>query len=218
MPWVILGHSERRTIFKETSEEIADKAADALSHPGLSVIFCVGETLQEREANQTDAVVQAQLAPLLKLNPDWSRIVIAYEPVWAIGTMLAISVVEYHELTTDTPLPGTGKVATPDQAQEAHAAIRTYLENQASKHIAESTRLIYGGSVAAKNAKELGARLNPIYCAGDRVTDISGWPAAEKDIDGFLVGKFVFLRASQHCVRCKRADFGGTCRWSLAQA
>lgn len=85
MPWIILGHSERRTIFKETSEEIAEKAADALSHPGLSVIFCVGETLAEREANRTDEVVKAQLHPLIKLAPDWSRIVIAYEPVWAIG-------------------------------------------------------------------------------------------------------------------------------------
>jgi len=145
VPWVILGHSERRTIFKETSQEIAEKTSDALSN-GLSVIFCVGETLEEREANKTDAVVQAQLEPLVKSNPDWSKIVVAYEPVWAIGT---------------------GKVATPQQAQEAHAAIRAYLSKSAGQQVADSTRIIYGGSVAAKNAKEI---------------------SAGKDIDGFLVG------------------------------
>lgn len=163
IPWVILGHSERRTIFKESSELIAEKTADALTYPELSVIFCVGETLEEREANKTDAVVQAQLEPLIKLNPDWSRIVIAYEPVWAIGAgsyLRAFSTARLITYTSCFPFclfpSGTGKVATPEQAQEAHAAIRAFLEKAVSKQVADSVRLIYGGSVAAKNAKELG--------------------------------------------------------------
>ena len=82
---MILGHSERRSIFKECDEEIAEKTVEAIKM-GLSVIFCVGESLQQREANETDAVVQRQLEAAVKKNVDWSKIVIAYEPVWAIGT------------------------------------------------------------------------------------------------------------------------------------
>ncbi len=93
--WVILGHSERRTLFKETDELIAQKTANALRN-GIKVIFCVGETLQEREADQTTAVVFRQLNALAKAikEDEWENVVIAYEPVWAIGT---------------------GKVATPEQ-------------------------------------------------------------------------------------------------------
>jgi triosephosphate isomerase len=82
IPWVILGHSERRSIFKESDEEVALKTIEALE-AGLSVIFCVGETLQEREANQTDVVVQRQLQALADKKPNWDKIVIAYEPVSA---------------------------------------------------------------------------------------------------------------------------------------
>ncbi|KAG6898231.1 hypothetical protein C0992_002245 [Termitomyces sp. T32_za158] len=115
IPYVILGHSERRTLFHETSELVAQKTRAALDAP-LKVILCIGETLNERE----DAFV--------------SNIVIAYEPVWAIGT---------------------GKVATSAQAQEAHADIRSYLSKAVSSNIASSTRIIYGGSVTAANCKEL---------------------------------------------------------------
>ncbi|PCH37029.1 triose phosphate isomerase [Wolfiporia cocos MD-104 SS10] len=138
IPYVILGHSERRTLFHETSELVAQKTRAALD-AGLSVILCVGETLQEREAGQTAQVVQAQLAPVVAAlaEADWSKIVIAYEPVWAIGT---------------------GKVATSAQAQEAHADIRVYLAKAVSSAVAENTRVIYGGSVTAANCKELGAQ------------------------------------------------------------
>jgi triosephosphate isomerase (TIM) len=145
--YVILGHSERRTLYHETSELVAAKTRAALD-AGLTVILCIGETLSEREAGRTLTVCRAQLAPIVAvLSPqDWSKIVIAYEPVWAIGT---------------------GRVATPEQAQEAHAGIRAYLAAAISGEVAERTRIIYGGSVTAKNAKEL---------------------AANPDIDGFLVG------------------------------
>src|SRR5690606_5532988 len=93
--WVILGHSERREIFKETNEEVGLKVAHALK-AGLKVIACIGEKLEERESNKTTEVVFRQLAAIAKEIKDWSHVVIAYEPVWAIGT---------------------GKVATPQQAQ-----------------------------------------------------------------------------------------------------
>ncbi|KAH9829853.1 Triosephosphate isomerase [Rhodofomes roseus] len=135
VPYVILGHSERRTLFHETSELVAQKTKAALE-AGLSVILCVGETLQEREANKTAEVVQAQLKPVIDTlkESDWAKIVIAYEPVWAIGT---------------------GKVATSAQAQEAHADIRAYVTKAVSPAVAENTRVIYGGSVTAANCKEL---------------------------------------------------------------
>ncbi|KAJ3481400.1 hypothetical protein NLI96_g7685 [Meripilus lineatus] len=147
IPYVILGHSERRTIFGESSSFIADKTRVALD-TGLSVILCVGETLAEREAEKTAEVVQSQLKPVIDVlkEEDWKKIVIAYEPVWAIGT---------------------GKVATPSQAQEAHADIRKYLSSAVSAAVADSTRIIYGGSVTSKNSGEL-----------------SQLP----DVDGFLVG------------------------------
>ncbi|KAH9950706.1 Triosephosphate isomerase [Amylocystis lapponica] len=138
IPYVILGHSERRTLFHETSELVAQKTQAALQ-AGLSVILCVGETLQEREANQTAQVVESQLAPVVAAlaESDWSKIVIAYEPVWAIGT---------------------GKVATSAQAQQAHADIRGFLSQAVSATVADATRIIYGGSVTAANSKELGTQ------------------------------------------------------------
>ncbi|GBE84249.1 Triosephosphate isomerase [Sparassis latifolia] len=135
IPYVILGHSERRTLFHETSALVAQKTQAALA-AGLSVILCVGETLQEREAGKTAQVVEDQLKPVVETlkEADWSKIVIAYEPVWAIGT---------------------GKVATSAQAQAAHADIRAFLAKAASPAVAENTRIIYGGSVTAANSKEL---------------------------------------------------------------
>ncbi len=104
IPWVILGHSERRTLFHESDSDVAEKTAAALAE-SLSVILCIGETLQQREANETVSVVVRQLDAVADKVKDWSKIVVAYEPVWAIGT---------------------GKVATKEQAQEVHAAIRKW--------------------------------------------------------------------------------------------
>ncbi|KAJ1984767.1 triosephosphate isomerase [Dimargaris verticillata] len=143
--WVILGHSERRHVFGETDELIAKKAKHALG-VGLKVIFCIGETLQEREANKTTEVVFHQLSAVAQVVSDWSNIVIAYEPVWAIGT---------------------GKVATPVQAQEVHHDIRVWLKDHVSPQAAENTRIVYGGSVNAGNCQEIGR---------------------QADVDGFLVG------------------------------
>jgi len=133
IPWVILGHSERRDIFKEDSELIAKKVAHALS-VGLKVIFCCGEHLEEREAGKTEAIVFDQLLALSKHIKDWSHVVIAYEPVWAIGT---------------------GKTATPQIAQEVHLAIRKWLTSHISDQVSQSVRILYGGSVKGANADEL---------------------------------------------------------------
>lgn len=145
--WVILGHSERRHIIGESDEMTADKVAYAISK-GLSVIYCIGEKLEERENDSTVDVCTRQMEALSsKLSPsDWSKIVVAYEPVWAIGT---------------------GKVATPEQAQQVHEAIRSWFATAVTQEVAAATRIIYGGSVNAANCKEL---------------------AGQKDIDGFLVG------------------------------
>ncbi|CAE6383090.1 triosephosphate isomerase (TIM) [Rhizoctonia solani AG-1 IB] len=132
IPWVILGHSERRTLFGESDEVVADKTKAALD-AGLSVILCIGETLNEREAGITKDVCERQLEAVKAKISDWSKIVIAYEPVWAIGT---------------------GKVATCQQAQSAHKDIRSWLANKVSSKAAEETRIIYGGSVNAGNCKE----------------------------------------------------------------
>jgi len=143
--WVILGHSERRNVFGETDQLIGEKVGFALQS-GLSVIPCIGEKLEEREAGITNDVCFKQLEAIAKNVSDWSRVVIAYEPVWAIGT---------------------GKTATPDQAQEVHLAIRGWLTSHVSPEVAEATRILYGGSVTAANCRELAK------CA---------------DIDGSLVG------------------------------
>jgi len=135
IPWVILGHSERRTIFNESSEFVAQKVRAALDC-GLKVILCIGETLEQRETGQTGAVNKAQLTPAFAVTKpeDWKNIVIAYEPVWAIGT---------------------GRVATSAQAQVTQAEIRTVLSKAVSPAVAAETRIIYGGSVTAANCKEL---------------------------------------------------------------
>ncbi|RWW27917.1 hypothetical protein GW17_00007625 [Ensete ventricosum] len=145
IPWVILGHSERRLLLGETNEFVGDKVAYALSQ-GLKVIACVGETLEQRESGSTMDIVAAQTKAIAGWILDWNNVVLAYEPVWAIGT---------------------GKVATPTQAQEVHTALRKLLHDNVSPEVAASTRIIYGGSVNGANCKEL---------------------AAQPDIDGFLVG------------------------------
>jgi len=131
---VILGHSERRQYFQESDAFVAEKVAAALA-AGLIPIACCGETLEEREGNRTLEVVFRQIDALLELvskNP--STIVIAYEPVWAIGT---------------------GRVATPAQAEEVHLAIRTRLSEKLSADVAGAVRILYGGSVNGENAAEL---------------------------------------------------------------
>jgi triosephosphate isomerase len=131
--YVIVGHSERRTYHHESDELVATKSAQALKS-GLIPIVCVGETLQEREQGQTDAVVIRQLQPVIAaLASRLSEIVIAYEPVWAIGT---------------------GKTATPEMAQQVHAVIRTALA-RADATAATTIRILYGGSMKPDNAKEL---------------------------------------------------------------
>lgn len=143
--WVILGHSERRQYFGETDELVGAKTRAAFA-AGLRPIVCVGETLAEREAGATLEVVLRQLdAVVADLAAHPSVGAVAYEPVWAIGT---------------------GKVASPEQAQEVHAAIRAHLA-KTSKELADVTRLLYGGSVKPSNATEL------LGCA---------------DIDGALIG------------------------------
>jgi triosephosphate isomerase (TIM) len=131
--WVIIGHSERRQYFGETDKSVCDKTVAAMA-AGLKPIVCVGETLAEREAGKTLEVVYRQVdAVVAELNKKPGYGVIAYEPVWAIGT---------------------GKVATDAQAQEVHAAIRKRLA-ATSADLAKKTRILYGGSVKPDNAKAL---------------------------------------------------------------
>ncbi|MDP2799104.1 MAG: triose-phosphate isomerase [Deltaproteobacteria bacterium] len=136
--YVIIGHSERRHIFGERDETIARKIKAALD-AGLQPIFCIGETLEERENGETLAVLRRQVREGLKLiqGADMNKVVIAYEPVWAIGT---------------------GKTATNEQAQEAHSFIRTLLEELFEKNIASDLRILYGGSVKVGNVDGLMAQ------------------------------------------------------------
>ncbi len=133
--YVILGHSERRALFGESDEAVHRKVLAALAG-NLHPIVCVGETLAQRQAGETDAVVGAQIRRgLAGLGPEqWAGLVIAYEPVWAIGT---------------------GVTATPDQAQAVHRFIREQLRALAGDRVAQSARIQYGGSVKASNAADL---------------------------------------------------------------
>ena len=145
--YCILGHSERRAYYHETPEILREKVLLALEN-GLKVIFCIGEVKEEREAGKQNEVVKAQLeGSLFNLDENqFANITLAYEPVWAIGT---------------------GLTATPEQAQEMHAFIRSLIENKYGKQTADETTILYGGSCNAKNAAELFA--NP-------------------DVDGGLIG------------------------------
>lgn len=133
--YVILGHSERRTIFGETDELINKKVKLALEY-NLVPILCIGETLEEREKGITEDVVKKQLAGSLAglSADDMSSVVLAYEPVWAIGT---------------------GKTASPEQAEEVHKSIREYLESEYGTGVSSHTRILYGGSVKPDNVAEL---------------------------------------------------------------
>jgi triosephosphate isomerase len=133
--YVILGHSERRQIFKETNQDVNRKMVSALA-VGLTPILCVGESLEQRQAGQTAAVVRDQIeGSLAGLSSDQVlKTVIAYEPIWAIGT---------------------GVVATPEQAEEVHADLRKLLETRYTSEVASNVRIQYGGSVNAENAASL---------------------------------------------------------------
>jgi triosephosphate isomerase len=142
--YAIVGHSERRQYHGETDDQVAIKAQLALS-AGITPIVCVGETLAEREAGKTEEVVKRQLAAVIHTNGHCiSEIVVAYEPVWAIGT---------------------GKTASPEQAQAVHAVLRSQLK-AATEH-SERVQILYGGSMNAANAAEL---------------------LSQPDIDGGLIG------------------------------
>lgn len=140
----LVGHSERRTLFGDTDEVVADKVK-VLQDTPIQAVVCIGESLAERELNKVLEVITRQVDGFLGNVKDWSKIVIAYEPVWAIGT---------------------GKVATSEQVVEAHKMIRDYLREKVGE-VADTVRIVYGGSVNESNCKEL------INCVG---------------VDGFLVG------------------------------
>eukprot|EP00927_Polykrikos_kofoidii_P051400 TRINITY_DN451_c0_g1_i3.p1 TRINITY_DN451_c0_g1~~TRINITY_DN451_c0_g1_i3.p1 ORF type:complete len:707 (+),score=137.68 TRINITY_DN451_c0_g1_i3:80-2200(+) len=145
LSWVMVGHSERRALYKESDEDTALKVQQALDK-GLNVMFCVGESLEERKKGITADVCARQLLAVIPKISDWSKVVIAYEPVWAIGT---------------------GVVATPLQAQDAHYQVRLLLAEKCGRAVADTVRILYGGSVNEKNCKALGEL---------------------PDVDGFLVG------------------------------
>ncbi|MCA9025190.1 MAG: triose-phosphate isomerase [Planctomycetaceae bacterium] len=138
--WVILGHSERRHVLGETDELINKKVQAALAK-GLGVILCVGELIEERKADQTNAVLDRQMEGGLAdvTAEQMAKVVIAYEPVWAIGT---------------------GETATPDQAESAHAHLRNWMQSRYNPDVAQATRIQYGGSVKPDNAAELLAQPN----------------------------------------------------------
>ena len=133
--YVILGHSERREYYNETPAILKEKVDLALAN-GLKIIFCIGESLAQREANEQNAVCKAELeGSVFHLTPEeWKNVVIAYEPIWAIGT---------------------GKTATSEQAEEIHAFIRSLVAEKYGQQVAEDTSILYGGSCKASNAPEL---------------------------------------------------------------
>lgn len=143
--WVILGHPERRTIFHEPDDLISEKVAHALKS-GLKVVACVCETKEDRDEGRTWEILDAQMASLAASVSDWSRVVIAFEALWASNT---------------------GVLATPNQVQEVLSHLRQWLRHNISQNAANTTRIIYAGSVSSDNCQEL-ARL--------------------ADLDGFLVG------------------------------
>ena len=164
--YVIVGHSERRTLFGESNDLVAEKYAAALK-AGLTPILCVGETLAQREEGSTESVVAAQLQAVLQRNgaQSFAQAVIAYEPVWAIGT---------------------GRTASPDEAQAVHAFIRRYLGAKDAA-VAEKVQVLYGGSVKGNNAAQL-------FAMGD--------------IDGGLIGG-ASLDVQEFATICRAASAGG---------
>lgn len=135
--YVILGHSERRQYFGENNEQLLAKTKLALAN-GLTPIFCIGEVLEERENGTYNDVVRGQIEALFSLSAeDFAKVIVAYEPVWAIGT---------------------GKTATAEQAQDMHANIRAAIAEKYGKELADNTSILYGGSCKPGNAPELFAK------------------------------------------------------------
>jgi triosephosphate isomerase len=165
LEWTLVGHSERRTLFKELYPEVAKKVANA-QEQGLNVILCIGECIEQREAGTTNDTLKEQLDTAKDSVKDWAKIVVAYEPIWAIGT---------------------GKVASPEQAQETHEFIRSWFTENVSEEVANSIRIIYGGSVNEKNSQEL---------------------IGQKDLDGFLVGGASLKPAFKTIVETVNAHHG----------
>lgn len=157
--WTLIGHSERRQYYGETDAVVADKVA-ICQETGLFTAVCIGEMLPERESGKTNDVIKTQMEAFIPKVADWSKVVVAYEPVWAIGT---------------------GKVATPQQAQDAHAFIRGLLKEKVSSEVADSVRIVYGGSVNEGNCEEL------IKLA---------------DVDGFLVGGAALKPSFTKIINC----------------
>lgn len=131
--WVILGHSERRSFYNESDQIVSGKIKRALK-TDLNVIACIGENLKEREAQITNEVITRQLSAMKDNISDWNKVVIAYEPVWAIGT---------------------GVSATPEQAQSVHDFIRNWIKKEVGNGEGDKTRIIYGGSVSESNCEQL---------------------------------------------------------------
>lgn len=151
VPWTLIGHSERRQFYGESDNIVADKVDYVLNKSTaktskLNIAVCIGELLSEREDGKTKEVCTRQMKAFIPKVTNWDRVVIAYEPVWAIGT---------------------GKVATPEQAQEAHHTIRGLVKKEVSAEVADKLRIVYGGSVTDSNCASL---------------------ICQPDIDGFLVG------------------------------
>lgn len=133
LKWTLVGHSERRSLYGESSKHVADKISIAQLE-GLNAIACIGETKDQRTSGHTLQVIFEQLDSIKKNKPKWENIVIAYEPVWAIGT---------------------GLTATPEQAQEVHTEIRNWVKKEVSELESNKIRIIYGGSVTKDSAKDL---------------------------------------------------------------
>ena len=158
--WALVGHSERRQLFGE-SDATAAKRAGGAQRAGLGVVFCLGETLAERDGESTFGVLSRQVAAVAGLDP--TRLAVAYEPVWAIGT---------------------GRNATPEQAEEAHAFLRARLAEHMGGEAAAGMRILYGGSVKAANAASL---------------------LGQEDVDGALVGG-ASLDAGEFCAIIRAAS------------
>ena len=131
--WVLIGHSERRNVFGETDAQVAAKITKAHS-VGLNMIICIGEHLEVREAGNTNTILKNQLDAIKDSIKDWSKVVLAYEPIWAIGT---------------------GKTASPEQAEECCQFVRSWVKENVSEDVSNAVRIQYGGSVNAKTAPEL---------------------------------------------------------------
>ncbi|KAI9265580.1 triosephosphate isomerase [Sporodiniella umbellata] len=161
--WIIVGHPERREHFKESDEFVSEKARFALD-AGLSIVICVGEKLADREAGLASQIISHQMKSFAQKIQDWTNVVIAYEPLWTIGT---------------------GKAATPEQAQEILQYIRHWLRENVSYDTAQKTRILYCGSVNGKNCKEF---------------------ANKPDVDGFLVGHACLRPEFASIVRARQQE------------